>query len=154
MNRFAMNSRNRSLSLGSVLALVLIGCASGDDKRCSNKSECAPSEQCEAGFCQPACAEGVDCPDGDVMSGDSSDAEDARGDDASSDATGEDGGDLGGGDTSGPTDELSCQPGGSLAAFDGGRVFEVVIKSQTTGKLTLPDGWKVAPTCCGQGCCQ
>jgi hypothetical protein len=146
--------------------LLWSGCASGDDKRCSNTSECASDESCEAGICRPACTPGVDCPEKDVSTDDGSDSDaDVTGDgdgdisnaDGSSDADdGADGVDdsADGGPDLPLEDELACEGDRALLTSTEGDAFEVRFGERSTGRVALPDGWKVEPVCCAAGCCQ
>jgi hypothetical protein len=157
-----------TLALLSAFGLTS-ACAGGDDKRCSNSSQCAESESCEAGVCRPACTEGVDCPEKDVSGGDASQS------DADGGIDGGDGGDVladGGSDAADDTgddgdadisdggpevpleDELACDGDRTLLTTPDGSAFEVRVGDKTSGRIALPEGWKVEPACCGAGCCQ
>ncbi len=163
--RFLLRTEVTTLVLGASLSWFG-GCGGGADSRmqCTNTTECGPDESCEAGFCEPACTPGVDCPEKDVSSGDASDGADAEDADVTDDVTagdtdatsdGQDGED--GEDTSEDTtepEELACEPDRLLTTYDEGRSFEVRFGERGTGLVTLPEGWTVDPVCCAAGCCQ
>jgi hypothetical protein len=146
--------------------LSLGACAGGEDSRrqCTNTTDCAPEESCEAGVCLPVCTPGVDCPEKDVSSGDAADATDADGaadEDGADGADGQDAdasADVGDGEDGGPEvtpdEELACESERALATYDEGRAFEVRFGERSTGVIALPEGWTVEPACCGPGCCQ
>jgi hypothetical protein len=147
------------------------GCGGGDDSRvkCTNTTECAPDESCEAGICRPACTPGVDCPEKDVSSEDDADSAEADGDvgadgseadgdgdaeDVDLDSDDTDDTDDTGPDALEPEEELACEGEQTLATYDEGRAFEVRFGERSTGLIALPEGWAVDPICCAPGCCQ
>lgn len=146
--------------------LWLAACGGGEDARvkCTTTSQCGPSEQCEAGYCRPACTPGVDCPEKDGSTSDATDTDDAgpsdsedggerewTGDDAQ-DAEDTDGQDT---DASVPEDVTQvCAPDRTISALDNGKAFRVRFGDRESAQVPLPEGWTVAPACCTAGCCQ
>jgi len=102
----------------------------------------------------------VDCPEKDVSSNDASDSDGADAengedvaDDIADDIDSSEDAEDGGPDVT-PEEELACETERTLATFDEGRAFEVRFGERRTGVIALPEGWTVAPVCCGPGCCQ